>query len=233
MKAEETTLRIRVLVIDDEPQILRLLTVVLEDDAYQVSTAKTAQEGLSIAAREHHDVFLLDIGLPDLNGLEVIKQLREWTRAPIIMLTVQDGAAEIVEALDSGADDYVTKPFNSGELLARVRASLRRYHKTQSNDPVFHYGDVKVDLARRMVELKGTPVKLTVKEYALVRLLVQHAGKVLSHQFMLREVWGPGHEQQTQYLRVYMARLRAKLETPTSPPLFITEGGVGYRMAGV
>ena len=221
-----------VLAIDDEPQIQRLLTIALEAEGYTVATAGTGQAGLAMAARNAYDLFIVDLGLPDTNGMLVLQQLREWTQAPIIILTVQEGQADKIHALDTGADDYVTKPFNTGELLARMRAALRRYHKTSSDEPVFKFGDLQVDLASRIVTLKGQPVKLTATEYDLLRLFIQHAGKVLTHRQILREVWGASHENQTQYLRVYMARLREKLETdPAAPPLFLTEAGVGYRLA--
>ncbi len=223
---------VRVLAIDDEPQIQRLLTIALEANGYRVTTAGTGQEGMAQAAQRHHDLVLLDLGLPDVGGLLVLKQLREWTQAPIIILTVQEGEAEKIEALDTGADDYVTKPFNTGELLARMRAALRRYNKGRSEEPVFTCGDVTVDLSSRVVTVKGQPVKLTATEYDLLRLFIQHSGKVLTHRQILREVWGADNEQRLQYLRVYMARLREKLEPdPNSAPLFLTEAGVGYRLA--
>jgi two-component system KDP operon response regulator KdpE len=223
---------VSVLAIDDEPQMLRLLTIALEDEGYKVATAATGQKALAAAARHRQDAFILDLGLPDLNGLQVLKQLREWTEAPVIVLTVQDGEAEKIEALDSGADDYVTKPFNTGELLARLRAALRRSNRGRSDEPVVRFGDVEVDLAARRVTLKGQHVKLTATEYNLVRLFVRHSGKVLTHRQILREVWGAEHEEQTQYLRVYMKRLREKLEPDDSKsPLFVTESGVGYRLA--
>jgi two-component system KDP operon response regulator KdpE len=221
-----------VLAVDDEPQILRLLTIALEANGYRVSTAASGQEALAVAAQQHHDLILLDLGLPDMTGLQVLKQLREWTQAPVIIITVHEAAAEKIEALDLGADDYVTKPFNTGELLARMRAALRRYHKTRFDEPVFRLGEITVDLASRVVTVKGNPVKLTAKEFDLLRLFIQHAGKVLTHRQILRDVWGADHEDQTQYLRVYMARLREKLEPdPAAPPLFLTEAGVGYRLA--
>jgi two-component system KDP operon response regulator KdpE len=220
-----------VLAVDDEPQIQRLLTIALEADGYRVTTASTGQEGLAQAAQRHHDVILLDLGLPDISGLLVLKQLREWTQTPVIILTVQEGEAEKIEALDGGADDYVTKPFNTGELLARMRAALRRTNKGRSEEPVFKSGDLTVDLSSRVVTVKGEPVKLTATEYNLLRLFIQHAGKVLTHGQILREVWGADNQNRTQYLRVYMARLREKLEPdPNAPPLFLTEAGVGYRL---
>ena len=232
MNTQTTPTITPVLAIDDEPQIQRLLTIALEANGYRVTTAGTGQEGLALAAQQPHNLIILDLGLPDMSGLQVLKQLREWTQAPVIILTVQEGAAEKIEALDLGADDYVTKPFNTGELLARMRAALRRYHKTRFDEPVFHFGDVVVDLATRVVTVKGAAVKLTAKEYDLLRLFIQHAGKVLTHRQILREIWGASHEDETQYLRVYMARLREKLEPdPAAAPLFLTEAGVGYRLA--
>jgi two-component system KDP operon response regulator KdpE len=219
-----------VLVIDDEPQIQRLLTITLEANGYRVATANDGQEGLAAAAQRRHDVILLDLGLPDLNGVVVLKQIRGWTKTPIVVLTVLDEEADKIEALDSGADDYVTKPFNTGELLARLRAALRRADRGKDEEPVFRAGGLVMDFASRRVTRDGQPVKLTATEYALLRLFVQHAGKVLTHRHILQEIWGPGHEDHTQYLRVYMTRLRDKLEAnPELPALFLTEPGVGYR----
>jgi two-component system KDP operon response regulator KdpE len=230
MTADASNTRIPVLVIDDEPQIQRLLTIALEANGYRVSTAGSGKEGLALAAERAHDLIILDLGLPDGSGLAVLKQLREWTKAPLIILTVQEGSADKIEALDSGADDYVVKPFNTGELLARMRASLRRYQKTRTDEPVFSLGDLRVDLARHLVTVKEQPVKLTAKEFELLRFFIQHTGKVLTHRLILREVWGVSHEGQTQYLRVYMGRLREKLESDPETPLFLTEPGVGYRL---
>jgi two-component system KDP operon response regulator KdpE len=218
------------LVIDDEPQIQRLLSVTLEASGYLVSAVGSGQEGLAAAAHRRHDIIILDLGLPDINGVSVLKQIREWTQTPVIILTVLDEERDKIEALDCGADDYVTKPFNTGEFLARVRAALRRADKGQRDEPVFQAGGLIVDLANRRLTRHGQPVKLTVTEYALLRLFIRHAGKVLTHRFILREIWGPEHEARTQYLRVYVSRLRDKLEdTPENPVLFLTEPGVGYR----
>jgi two-component system KDP operon response regulator KdpE len=219
------------LIIDDEPQIQRLLTITLEANGYRVTTASNGKEGLATAAERRHDVIILDLGLPDLSGISVLKQIRDWTQTPVIILTVQDAESDQIEALDSGADDYVTKPFKTGELLARLRAALRRSDKGKTEEPIIHFGDLAVDLANRRVTRKGEPIKLTATEYAVLRLFVQHAGKVLTHRHILREVWGPENEQQTQYLRVYVTRLREKLEAnPAAPVLFLNESGVGYRM---
>jgi two-component system, OmpR family, KDP operon response regulator KdpE len=220
------------LVVDDETQIQRLLTIALEGAGYRVSTASTGQEALQTAAHQKEDVLILDLGLPDMSGLQVLKRLREWTQTPVIVLTVHDAEAEKVEALDAGADDYVTKPFNTAELLARIRASVRRSNQGQNREPVVNMGDVKVDLASRRVTVRGEPVKLTAKEFALLRLFILNSGKVLTHRQILKEVWGPDHQNDTQYLRVYLMRLREKLERDgAAKPLFETEPGVGYRLA--
>lgn len=226
----QTAPQISVMVIDDEPQIQRLLTIMLESQGYRVTAANTGKEGLAASAQRRHDLIILDLGLPDLSGISVLKQIREWTQTPVIILTVQDAEAEKIEALDSGADDYVTKPFNSGELLARLRAALRRADKGKTEEPVLHFGNLTINLAARRVTRDGETVKLTATEYALLKLFVQHAGKVLTHRHLLREVWGPDQENETQYLRVYVQRLRDKLEAdPESPVFFLTEPGVGYR----
>jgi two-component system KDP operon response regulator KdpE len=231
MSAGANPAPLKALVIDDEPQIRRLLTITLEANGYRVVTANSGREGLVLAAQHRPDVIVLDLGLPDLSGPEVLRRLREWTQTPVIILTVQDAEADKIEALDGGADDYVTKPFNTGELLARLRAARRHADKSLAEEPVFKTGDLVVDLVARRVTRKGLPVKLTATEYALLRLFIRHAGKVLTHRQVLREVWGPNHEEHTHYLRVYMAHLREKLEPkPAQPELFITEPGVGYRL---
>jgi two-component system KDP operon response regulator KdpE len=218
------------LVIDDEPQIRRLLRVTLEANGYQVVEAATGQEGLVQAAQCRPNVVVLDLGLPDMDGISVLKRLREWSRVPVIILSVQDRDAEIAAALDAGADDYVTKPFGSAELLARLRVALRHSEK-QSEPPVFQTGQLVVDLANRQVTVAGAEVSFTATEYNLLRLLVRHAGKVLTHRFLLREIWGPNAENQNHYLRVYVARLREKLEAdPSRPVLLLTEPGIGYRL---
>ena len=218
------------LVIDDEPQIRRLLRVTLEAGGYRVFDAASGQDGIVQAAQCRPDVILLDLGLPDLDGVTVLKRLREWCRVPVIVLSVRDRENDKIAALDNGADDYVTKPFNSGELLARLRVAQR--HAQPSPDlAVFRTGHVEVDLTARVVKVNGKDVKLTATEYSLLRLFVQHAGKVLTHRQILREVWGPNSLEQTHYLRVYIAHLREKLETdPAQPELIITEPAVGYRL---
>jgi two-component system KDP operon response regulator KdpE len=218
------------LVIDDEPQIRRLLRVTLEANAYQVFEAPTGQDGIVQAAQCRPDVILLDLGLPDLDGIAVLKRLREWSRVPIIILSVRDREAEKIAALDSGADDYITKPFNSGELLARLRAALRHVQPT-GPDAVFTTGNLEVDLAARVVRKRGKEVKLTPTEYSLLRLLVVHAGRVLTHRHLLTEIWGPNSIEQVHYLRVHIAHLREKIEEDSSKAeIIITEPGIGYRL---
>jgi len=217
------------LVIDDEPQIRRLLRVTLEANGYEVFDAATGQDGIVQAAQCRPEIILLDLGLPDLDGVEVLKRIREWSRVPVIILSVRDREHDKIAALDAGADDFVTKPFGSGELLARLRTTLRR-SQPPAAEAIFRAGKVEVDFAARIVRKNGAEVKLMPTEYALLRLLVVHAGKVLTHRQLLTEVWGPNAVEQTQYLRVHIAHLREKLEdNPAQPKLIITESGVGYR----
>ncbi len=218
-----------VLIVDDEPQIRRLLTVSLEANAYRVMSAVSGQEGLVLAAQHRPALVVLDLGLPDSSGQEVLRRLREWSNAPVLVLSVQDDEKGKVAALDAGADDYVTKPFNTDELLARLRVALRRSTKT-GEAAVVYAKNLVVDLATRRVTVSGKEVKLSKIEYDLLRLLARHAGKVLTHRQILQEVWGTGHENDTHYLRVYIAHLREKLEAnPELPELLLTELGVGYR----
>jgi two-component system KDP operon response regulator KdpE len=221
------------LVIDDEPQIRRLLRVTLEANGYDVSEAATGQEGIIQAAQCRANVVLLDLGLPDLDGVTVLKRLREWSRVPVIILSVRDRENDKIAALDAGADDYVTKPFGTAELLARLRVALRHSEKL-SEPPIFRSGQLVVDLADRRVTVNGKEIALTATEYQLLRLLVRHAGKVLTHRFLLREIWGPNAENQSHYLRVYVGRLREKLETdPGKSAMILTEPGVGYRLVEI
>src|SRR5712664_352012 len=218
------------LVIDDEPQIRRLLRITLEANGYRVFDAATGQDGIAQAAQRRPDVILLDLGLPDIDGKEVLRQLREWSHVPVLILTVRDREDDKVVALDAGADDYVTKPFNSAELLARLRAALR-HAQPQGTDAIFRSGDLEMDLSKRVVLKKGAEVKLTPIEYSLLRVLVTHAGKVLTHRQLLTEVWGEKAVGQSHYLRVHFAHLREKLEAnPATPELILTEPAVGYRL---
>ncbi len=220
------------LVIDDEPQIRRLLRVTLESNGYEVFDAVDGNQGIIQAAQCRPDVILLDLGLPDLDGVEVLKRIREWSRVPVIILSVRDREQDKIAALDAGADDFVTKPFSSGELLARLRTTLRR-SQPATGASIFRAGKIEVDLSARSVRKQGQEVKLTPTEYALLRLLVVHGGKVLTHRQMLTEVWGPNAVEQTHYLRVHIAHLREKLEENAGQPAFIiTEPGVGYRAVG-
>lgn len=230
MKTETNKPAQVVLVIDDEPQIRRLLRVTLEADGYRVLDAASGQEGLIEAAQRKPDIILLDLGLPDCDGTEVLKRIREWSRTPVIILSVRDQEEEKVAALDMGADDYVTKPFNSAELLARLRAACR-HAQGPASEAVFRSGRLEVDLSKRLVLKNGVDVKLTPIEYALLRLLILHAGKVLTQRQLLTEVWGPKAAAQSHYLRVHVAHLREKLEdNPSAPTLIITEPAVGYRL---
>lgn len=224
----KTTL-LTALVVDDEPQMRRLLTVTLEANGYRVIVAERGQEGLVLAAQHRPDIILLDLGLPDLAGQSVLKRLREWCAAPVLILTVQDAQAEKVTALDNGADDYVTKPFHTGELLARMRAALR-HSQAEGSEAIFRSGNLEVDLAARIVRKGGQEVKLTPTEYALLRLFVSHAGKVITHRQLLTEVWGPNVVAETHFLRVHIAHLRDKLEDdPAKPRHILTEPAIGYR----
>ena len=219
------------LIIDDEIQIRRLLRVVLEAENYQVHEAETGQQGLMEIASRRPVIILLDLGLPDLDGLDVLRRLREWSEAPVIVLSVRDDEQGKVAALDTGAEDYVTKPFSTPELLARLRAAQR---KTRPDEEVsvFKSGDLIVDLTARVVTRGGHEIKLTATEYALLRLFVKHSGRVLTHRYILREIWGPKSEEHRQYLRVYVTHLRQKIESdPTNPSLIRTEPGIGYRFA--
>lgn len=232
MKVDSAKPVATVLVIDDEPQIRRLLRVTLEADGYRVIEAATGHEGLLHAAQRRPDLVLLDLGLPDLDGGAVLGRLREWSRIPVIILSVRDQEEEKVAALDAGADDYVTKPFNSGELLARLRAALR-HAQPQAGEAVHRIGDVEIDLSRRLVHRRSVEIRLTPIEYSLLRLLVVHAGKVLTHRQLLTEVWGTHATGQTHYLRVHIAHLREKLEPdPSAPRHILTEPAIGYRLVG-
>lgn len=222
-----------VLVIDDEPQIRRLLRVTLEANGYEVFDAVNGQDGIAQAAQRRPEIILLDLGLPDLDGVEVLKRIREWSRVPVIILSVRDRENDKIAALDAGADDFVTKPFGSGELLARVRTTLRR-SQPQATEAIFRMGKIEVDLVARIVRKNGVQVKLTPTEYALLRLLVVHAGKVLTHRQLLAEVWGPNAVEQTHYLRVHIAHLREKLEENAASSKFIvTEPAIGYRVSEI
>jgi two-component system, OmpR family, KDP operon response regulator KdpE len=217
------------LVIDDERAIRRLLRLLLESQGYQVCEAETGNLGLQMAASRRPDVILLDLGLPDMDGLAVLKRLREWTHTPVLILTVRNSEADKVTALDNGADDYLTKPFGGNELLARLRA-MQRHSPNAYEEPIYVCGDLTVDIKARKVTVKDEEVHLTATEYALLHELVRHAGKVVTQQHLLRAVWGPDAEGQLQYLRVYITHLRRKLETSSSGRLIETQPSIGYRL---
>jgi len=222
-----------VLLIEDEPQMRRFLRAALEPHDYRLVEAETAREGLGHATAHNPDVVLLDLGLPDLDGLEVTRRIREWSRMPIIVLSARGCESDKVAALDAGADDYVTKPFAVGELLARMRVALRHASQAEGGheEPILAVGDLRVDLAARRVHLAGREIHLTPTEYKLLAVLVRHAGRVLTHRQLLREVWGMNAIQHTHYLRVYMTQLRHKLEPDPARPRYLqTELGVGYRL---
>ena len=222
-----------ILVIEDEPQMQRFLRIVLQGQGYSFIEAQTGQEGLVQAATRSPDIILLDLGLPDIDGLEVTRRLREWSDIPIIVLSAREQEQDKIKALDAGADDYLTKPFGAGELLARIRVAIRHKVMRQSatGEPVFILDNLRVDMSLRQVFLNEQEVHLTPIEYKLLTILIQNAGKVVTHSQLLKEVWGPSYSKETQYLRVYMTQLRHKLEAdPARPRFLINEPGIGYRL---
>ncbi len=221
-----------ILIIDDEAQIRKLLQITLQSNDYIVKEAATAKEGSIMAANHPPDLIILDLGLPDENGHEVLKKLREWYTGPIMILSVQRTEEDIIKALDNGANDYLVKPFRTGELLARIRSSLRSTNAEESI-PIITCKNLMIDLTARTVKKDDETVKLTSTEYNLLSLLVKNEGKVLTHHYLLREIWGPGYINQSQYLRVFTAQLRKKIEDdPNRPAFILTEAGVGYRFVG-
>jgi two-component system KDP operon response regulator KdpE len=220
-----------ILIIDDETQMRKLLQITLESNDYITTEAATAKSGMIMAANHPPDLVLLDLGLPDEDGHTVLKKLREWFTNPILILSVQSNEEDIIRALDNGANDYLVKPFRTGELLARIRSALRGVF-SETNDPVIVKGNLQIDLSARVVTKDSELIKLTATEYSLLALFAKNEGKVLTHQYLLREVWGPGYINQSQYLRVFIAQLRKKIETDANrPKLIVTESGVGYRFA--
>jgi two-component system KDP operon response regulator KdpE len=220
-----------VLIVDDEPAIQRALRAALEARHYQVLVAATGQQAIEAAAIRPLDAIVLDLGLPDLDGIEVTARIRQWSAVPIVVLTVEGAEDRKVAALDAGADDYVTKPFSMPELLARVRVALRHQHRQQGESAaLLHVGDVRVDLAGRQAWVGGEPLDLTPKEFALLATLARHPGRVLTHRMLLQEVWGPGYGSETQYLRVFASQLRKKLGEDPDHPRLVTAPGVGYRL---
>lgn len=223
-----------ILLIEDELPIRRFLRTSLIGDGYRLVEAEIGGQGLRLATQQPPDLVILDLGLPDMDGQEVLKQLREWLQAPVIILSVRDQEQQKIAALDNGADDYLTKPFSTGELLARIRVALRHsaHVAGEPDSSTFATGDLKVDLAARRVFVKDEEIHLTPIEYKLLTTMIRHAGKVLTHRFLLKEVWGPHHQQENHYLRVFMASLRRKIEADSAQPRYLlTEPGVGYRLA--
>lgn len=220
----------RVLIVDDEIQMRRLLETTLGGRNYTVETAATGKQALNLAATMRPDVVVLDLGLPDVDGLEVVRRIREWSRMPIIVVSARDEEQVKVDALDLGADDYLTKPFGMNELLARLRVALRHAHSGSTSSPVVHFDDITIDFSRRRVLRAGVEVHLTPTEYDLLRILVVNADKVLTQRHLLREVWGPGYEDDAQTLRVFIGQVRRKIEPNPTQPIYIqTEVGIGYR----
>ena len=221
-----------ILIVDDEAQIRRMLTITLESSGYTVSEAATGREVLKMVASHPPDVILLDLGLPDQNGQEILRNVREWYSKPVIILSVQSSENDIVKALDGGADDYLVKPFRTGELLARIRSALRK-NIADGNNHVGEFGELSIDFAERTIKKHNHLIKLTPTEYALLILLAKNEGKVLTHQYLLQNVWGPSFINESQYLRVFVAQLRKKIEKDANRPKHIlTESGVGYRFIG-
>lgn len=224
--------KLRVLVIDDEPQIQKLLRVSLQVQGYLFEGVLTGKDGVVRAAIMKPDIMIVDLGLPDMDGKEVVLQVREWSQVPIIVLTARDQEQEKIEALDAGADDYVTKPFSMGELMARMRVCLRRMAQVE-DEPVLTCGGLAVDLLQRTVTVDGREVKLTPTEYEIIKVMAQHAGRVLTHKQLLKAVWGNDYNNDTHYIRVYIGQLRRKIEADSAQPRYIiTESGVGYRLMG-
>lgn len=222
-----------ILIVDDELQIRRMLTITLQSNGYRVFEAADGKEALKMVANHPPDLILLDLGLPDQNGQEILAHLREWYTNPIIILSVQSNESDIVTALDHGANDYLVKPFRTGELLARIRSALRNTSLEDSNVHSCQFGDLQIDFAQRSVKKGNQPVKLTGTEYALLILLAKNDGKVLTHHYLLQNVWGPTYINESQYLRVFIAQLRKKIEKDANRPIHIlTESGVGYRFVG-
>ncbi|HJW17024.1 MAG TPA: response regulator [Flavisolibacter sp.] len=224
--------RQEILVIDDEPQIRKLLEITLQTNNYVVRQAGNAKEGLIMAGNHPPELILLDLGLPDESGHSVLQKLRKWYTNPVIILSVQKNEEDIITALDNGANDYLSKPFRTGELLARIRSALRS-SSMEEGEPLIDFMDIQLDLTNRMIRKKGEVLKLTNTEYSLLSLLMRNEGKVLTHHFLLRAIWGPGYINQSQYLRVFVAQLRKKIEDDPNRPIYLlTESGVGYRFIG-
>ena len=218
-----------ILIVDDEVQIRRLLEITLSANGFKISEAATGKEGLNLASQHQPAIIILDLGLPDIEGFEVLRRLREWYEMPIIILSVRNSEDDIIRALDNGANDYLTKPFRTGELLARIRAAIR-HNKSPDSSPQLVFGKITIDLDKHIVYRNDEIIKLTSTEFSLLALLARNSGRVLTHQYILKEVWGIGQVEQTNYLRVFIAQIRKKIEDdPSKPGLLVTESGIGYR----
>ncbi|MGE5390924.1 MAG: response regulator [Deltaproteobacteria bacterium] len=221
----------RILVVDDESQIRKLLRVALSAYGYEVKEVNCGQDGLREMAIYRPDLVILDLGLPDMDGLEILKQLREWSPTPVLILSVKEQEQDKITALDAGADDYVSKPFSMGELLARIRTALRHSYYENGENPILFFNDLEIDIVHRKVKLSGNEVKLTPTEYEILKNMAIHSGKVITHRQLLTAIWGKAYENDTHYLRVYIGQLRKKIEIdPSRPKHIITESGVGYRL---
>lgn len=223
---------VSILIVDDEAQMRRLLRTSLENEGFKITLAETGTEAVRLAESTRFDLIILDLGLPDIDGIEVLKKFRTWVRYPIIILSAHTNEQDIVSALDAGANDYLTKPFRGGELIARVRSALRIFNSALQKDEKFSFGSIIVDLDGHTVSKNNEQVKLTPTEFSLLALFIRNAGKVLTHNYILQQVWGPKFEEESQYTRVYVGQLRKKLEDdPNNPKYFITESGIGYRLS--
>jgi two-component system KDP operon response regulator KdpE len=225
--------KLKILIIDDEPQICKMLTIILESNDYQVIVGNTAKEGLLLAASHQPDLILLDLGLPDKNGQELLKDLLLWYTKAIIILSAQHSENEIIAALDNGAEDYLTKPFRTGELLARIRLAIRKIVTDSQTSPILQFDNLSIDLTTHTIKKRNEVLKLTATEYDLLTILAKNEGKILTHQYLLKQVWGLPYSAETQYVRVFIAQLRKKIEdNPSKPRYLLTESGIGYRFVG-
>ena len=223
---------ISILIVDDEVQMRRLLRSTLEQEGYKITLAENGSQALRLSESSRFDLIVLDLGLPDIDGIAVLKKIRGWAKYPVIILSARTDEQDIISALDAGANDYLTKPFRSGELIARVRTALRIFNSTSQRETKFAFGSIVVDLESHTVSKKNEQLKLTPTEFSLLALFIRNAGKVLTHNYLLQQVWGPKFEGESQYTRVYVGQLRKKLEDdPNNPKFFVTESGIGYRLS--
>jgi two-component system KDP operon response regulator KdpE len=223
---------ISIMIVDDEVQMRRLLRTTLENEGYKITLAENGSDAIRLSESSRFDLIILDLGLPDIDGISVLKKIRSWAKYPVLILSARTDEQDIISALDSGANDYLTKPFRGGELIARVRTALRIFNSTSQKETKFTFGSIVIDLEGHTVTKKNEQVKLTPTEFSLLALFIRNAGKVLTHNFLLQQVWGPKFEGESQYTRVYVGQLRKKLEDdPNDPKYFVTESGIGYRLS--